>query len=95
MNREDVYKAIDTERDYQDKVWSQSNKSSNATCASAYILWMERYLHQARELASTTDETPGTPSCDTIMDVMRKVVALGVACAELHGMPERTKQERK
>lgn len=89
MNRQDVYAAIDSERDYQEEVWSSSNKSSGATNVSSFILWMERYLHQARELASTRDETPETESCDEIMDVVRKVAALAVACGEINGMPER------
>ena len=89
MERKDVYKAIDSERDYQNKIWDASNKSSNATCISAYILWMERYLHVARELASTSDETTGTATADAMMETIRKVAGLAVACGELHGMPSR------
>jgi hypothetical protein len=89
MKRSQVYTAIDTEREYQEKLWSNVNKSSGAINPSSFILWMERYLHIARDLASTRDETPGTQSCDEIMDVLRKVVALGVACGEINGMPER------
>ena len=87
--RDKVYDAINTERAYQDSLWDANTKSSGATSISAYILWMERYLHVARELASTTDETTGTPSANAIMDVIRKVAGLAVACGEIHGMPER------
>lgn len=87
--RQDIYKAIDTERDYQNKVWDANNKSSKATCISAYILWMERYLNVAREQASTSDETTGTETANAMMETIRKVAALAVACGEIHGMPER------
>jgi hypothetical protein len=90
--REEIYNAIDSERAYQEKVWSSANKSSNATSISAYILWMEHYLHLARTAASTKDETPGTEESREMLTTIRKVVALGVAMAELNGgFPRRDK----
>lgn len=87
--RAKVYVAIDTEREYQEKIWSNSDKASGATNVSSFLTWMRSYLRKAEDLASCNDETPGSEGCDKIMDVVRKVVALGVACGEINGMPER------
>jgi hypothetical protein len=86
MGRKDVYAAIDSERDYQENLWSNLNKTNNSP--SAFILWMEEYLSYARRLASTTDERPGK-GLDDIMERIRKVTALGVACMEIHGVKNR------
>ena len=85
MKRSDVYAAIDTERVHQDGIWEELNNTIDNP--SSYILWMERYLHNARELASTQDERMGTSGNTEIMDVLRKVIALGVAFAEKNGIP--------
>ncbi len=83
--RQKVYEAIDSERDYQDKVWDNTQNNNPAS----FILYMEEYLNRARTLASTREEAPGTEGCEEIMDMVRKVVALGVACGEVNGMPKR------
>jgi len=87
MNRSKVYAAIDSERDYQEKVWANMNRPFNNP--SSYILWMEEYLDKARKLVSSRDEKAGTEGCHEVMDMVRKVVALGVACGEANGMPLR------
>ena len=87
MTREQVYKVIDTEREYQDRIWSVLNKEISNP--SSYILWMEEYLNKARVLASSLDERKGTEGCEKIMDVIRKVTAMGIACMEINGAPER------
>ena len=91
LSRKEVLESLSTERDYQNQIWDANNKSSNATSISAYILWMEYQLQLARTLASTTDETTGTETANAIMEVVRKVGGLAVACGELHGMPQRQK----
>ena len=88
--REEVYKAIDSEREFQEKLWNNLNKEINNP--SSFILWMEEYISKARTLASTTDERNGTEECRKIMDVIRKVTALGVACMEINGAPHRKTQ---
>jgi hypothetical protein len=87
MTRRQVYDVIDSERDYQDKIWDNLNKTINNP--SSFILWMEEYLSHARKLASTKDERKGTEGCSEIMDTIRKVTALGVACMEINDAPHR------
>ena len=87
MTREEVYSVIDTERDFQDSLWDNLNKEISNP--SSFILWMEEYLSKARTLASKVDERKGTTGCSEIMDVIRKVTALGVACMEVNDAPKR------
>jgi hypothetical protein len=87
MTREQAYEVIDTEREYQEKIWSNLNKTINNP--SSFILWMEEYLSMARSIASKRDETKGTEGCAAIMEMLRKVTALGVACIEINDAPKR------
>lgn len=87
--RAEVYEAIDSERDYQDDRWNADTTSSEGRhTASEYILYMEHYLQEARRLASTTAEDNRT-----VLDFVRKVTALGVACMEDNGAPFRLEPE--
>jgi len=82
LTKQEAYQVIDTERDYQEKLWNNLNKEINNP--SSFILWVEEYLSKARTLASTKDERVGTEGNKEIMDVLRKVTALGVACIEIN-----------
>lgn len=79
--REDVYYIIDGERDYQDSKWGPQHDSRHEV--EAYVLYMENYLSEARKNLSTNG------GVELGLDTLRKVVALGVACFEQHGVPER------
>ena len=81
MDRIDIFDVISNERDYQDLKWTPDKHGNHEV--EAYLLYMEHYLSEARKSVSTTDGTEGA------LDSMRKVVALGVACFEKHGVPER------
>jgi hypothetical protein len=81
MERQEVYKVIDDERDYQDTKWPKQQHGNHEV--EAYLLYMEHYLSEARRAVSTSDGTSGA------LEQMRKVVALGVACFEKHGVSYR------
>lgn len=88
--RSEVYAAIDSERDYQEmrivRDGSTASPESPHT-PEEYLLYMEHYMGLARATASTV----WGPACKpAILDAMRKVIALGVACMEAHGAPHRT-----
>jgi len=85
--RKEVYNAISGEREYQNEKWGGLNDAVNSI--SAYTLWMEHQLDELRQLASTQDELPGTPTAEQMLHVVRKATALGVACMETHGAPLR------
>jgi len=88
MDRQSVYAVIDSERDYQHKVWNDANRKGAANNPSSFILFMEEYLCKARAVACRVDEG-NSEDVAKIMDIIRKVVALGVAAAEFNGMPKR------
>lgn len=91
MKRENVYKAIDSEREHQNKVWDgtkssrQPSNSKNAMdrTIDEFALYVVRYSNKLIEECGTSDNP------ETKLDVFRKIAALCVACGETHGMPER------
>jgi hypothetical protein len=89
MKRYEVYAVIDHERAYQDMRMERDGSTATPETSHTpeeYLLYMEHYMHLARETASTV----WGPECrEQLLDKMRKVVALGVACFEEHGVPHR------
>jgi hypothetical protein len=89
--RADVYKAIDGERTYQDKWEDADSRGKHET--GAFILFMEHYLKEARRLESTLENGGNcnwkVNGKEGSLDFVRKVTALGVACMEQNGAPER------
>jgi hypothetical protein len=78
--REQVYKTLDAERDYQDRKWDTAGRNKPTEC---YMLYMESYLKDAIHDISHNAGDQGA------LDKLRKVVALGIACFEDNGIPER------
>ena len=90
-NRQAVYHAINTERDYQEALIKEygpqrdSEEFARNHGVDSYIVFMEDYMRELKEIRARAwgvDENRG-------IDVMRKVVALGVACMEDYGAPLR------
>lgn len=79
--REKVYAAIDGERDYQElrRVRDGGQPSHTPT---EFLVYMRSYLNEALEKASRVWGEDADPA---ILDTMRKVVGLGVACMEENG----------
>lgn len=79
--REEVYAAIDGEREYQDA--GEGNAPGDmAQTVPVFILVLERYVAKAKKAWHTSGD-------DAALEVVRKVTAVGVACMEQHGAPER------
>lgn len=84
--REQVYHAINSERNYQDRQLGNAKRHEGQPpmTPGEFILCMEKCLEDAR----TAWYTPyGGVAC---LDNIRKVVATGVQCMELHGAPLRS-----
>lgn len=81
METSQVVKAIETERAYQDKRWTNPQSS-----VAEYILYMQHHLNKA---ASAISSSEAIQVHNSVMAQIRKVTALGVACGEQHGMPIR------
>jgi len=86
MERTDVYKCLDTERDYQDLRWSVRRNENGTPDAEKppieWITYIEYHLNEAKNAVYNLEDE------ETLAQV-RKVAALAVRCLELHGCPER------
>lgn len=82
MDRDSVYKAIDTERVYQDKKWGDTSQHPHEV--GAYLVLMEVHLQQAKVAWAGSAGDAGA------LEQLRKVLAIGVACSEQHGIPNRS-----
>lgn len=75
MDRKDVYKLIDDERDYQDKKPGHSKERDSNLTAATWILYMHKHLENAMNQIYEMSE-------ENALEEIRKVTALGVACME-------------
>lgn len=91
MKRNKVYKVIDGERDYQDKIWDGTASSKNPSfekgaldrTVDEFALYIKGYSDDLVQIASHSDDV------DKKLDVIRKVAGLCVACMEKHGAVKR------
>ena len=88
--RREVYAALDSERDYQDmrivRDGSTGDLAEHSHTPEEYLLYMQDYLTEGIHVASRTWGAACKPA---ILEVIRKVTALGVACMEQNGAPLR------
>jgi hypothetical protein len=86
-NREAAYAAIDSERDYQDKLWGDSlsggRPGDGERTVDEFALYIVGYTNDLLQKASHTLDT------EAKLDIIRKVGGLAVACMEQHGAPHR------
>lgn len=80
MNREDVYKLINAERDYQNEIWGRDDDSKTV---GSHLTLLRTYLRAAEDGYTYTDGNRKA------LDTVRKIAALAVRCMELHTTPER------
>lgn len=89
-SRAQVYAAIDTERTYQDALAKASAERFGTSFGHheipSYLLFMQQYLDLATARASM--DWSGDCYIETLK-IIRKIVALGVACMEEHGAIDR------
>lgn len=88
--RQDVYAALDSERDYQDMRISRDGTTAvgpeHYHTPEEFLLYMDYYLNLAKQTASTVWGSECKPA---IMEIVRKITALGVANMEANGAPKR------
>lgn len=87
MHRNDVFHALDSERFYQRRRWGFRQPDGSFLEAphsiEEFTLYMQDYLTEAiRQLSRLPEPDARTVATDTL----RKVVTLGVACFEQHGV---------
>jgi len=81
MKREDVYKLIDSERDYQDEKWNVGSTKTAGMHSrpEEWLVYMQDYLTESMNIAARTAEPL---SSKLIMDNIRKITGMGVAAME-------------
>lgn len=85
MNRQEVYRLIDTEREYQDTRWNRSNITHKHS-PEEWFTYMIDYINEAQHILSRED----FKTCNIkAMDIMRKVGAMAVAAMEENETPSR------
>lgn len=82
--REEVYKAIDGERDYQTSLWGTDEGFSNPLLIGEFLTLLEVYLRKAQE-EWIVEPRPEVNSLNTV----RKIAGIAVNCMEQHGAPQR------
>lgn len=85
MTREQVYAALDSEREYQDFRWQNPEHANHSI--EEWIVYMEAYLNKVKHDCTFVEGRSN--SSKEVTDGMRKVVALGVACLEQNGCENR------
>jgi len=88
MERSKVYERIDEERDYQEACRTACDWETGAkecTPPECFLVYMGQYLDRAEKAVLLA----ATATRQEVLANIRKVVALGVSCLELHGCPPR------
>ena len=84
-NQEDVFAAVIGERCYQDRKWGPPSVRPREV--GTYLTLMRKLLADAERAYAESDGDTAA------LDELRKVVAVGVACFEQHGVPSRMRKE--
>jgi len=87
MQRANVYKLIDGERDYQDRKWTPETTTSNGIhSVEEWLLYIHDYVHEGMNIGS---RKPRQESDVTCMEIIRKIAAMSVCAMEQHETPPR------
>ncbi len=85
--RQEVYNAIDSERDYQDGRWnSQTTTSDGRHSLEEWCTYIEDYVNEAQHILSRLPKQEAGPQA---LHIIRKVAAMAVCAMEQHGAPRR------
>lgn len=85
--RTDVYRAIDTERDYQDSFVLPERQYYQTHTLGEFVLMLNQYAAQAMQ-KWTHHSDAGDDYPESLHEV-RKIAAIAVRCMEQHGAPPR------
>lgn len=91
MDRKDVYKAIDSERDYQDVIWNSTTTAGDLHSFEEWFTYITDYVLEAQHKLSRSNQDDGY---EFSRHSMRKVAAMAVRALEQHGAEQREGFER-
>ena len=84
--RTEIYKRLDTERDYQDLRWTPRREANGTPDEEKPVAEWVNYIEY--HVSAAKNEVYHLNTEEALAHV-RKVAALAVRCLELHGCPER------
>lgn len=83
MNRSDVYKLVDGEREYQDsKRPCVDVKEDSEHSVADWVIFLDKLVQDAKMAVYHLDEK-------AVLENVRKITAVGVACMECFDTPPR------
>ena len=80
MTRQNVFEIISNERDYQNT--RPDSRTDNEKDVAEFVVYMEVLLNGAKAKIYSLEK-------EQALAFLRKTIAVGVACCEVHGVPER------
>ena len=87
VSRSEVYAAIDGEREYQDKRWTEGTTASRGIHSlEEWFAYIGDYVNEAEHILARENKQDADPKA---LGIMRKVTAMGVCAMEQHGAPSR------
>lgn len=85
--RLEIYGAIDGERAYQDGCWNpETTPSGGKHPIGSWLTFIRSYLREAEDKLS---RGPDPKASNDALDILRKIVGMGVACMEQNGVVHR------
>ena len=90
MKREDVYKLIDGERDYQNLKWNIATTSDSKRSLEEWFMYIEDYVNEAKHILSRETRKSRQTADIRAGNIMRKVAAMAVFAMEQHNVEQRT-----
>jgi len=88
-NRAEVYKAIDSERDFQDNFVMPERRYYRTHTLGEFVLMLNQYAAQAQEKWTHHTDEDSPDDFPPSLHEVRKIAALAVRCMEQHGAPHR------
>lgn len=83
----DVFKSIESERNYQDARWNpETTTSEGIHSLEEWIMYIEDYLSEAKHIISRSARQE---SDEKVLHIIRKVAGMAVCAMEQHGAPPR------
>jgi hypothetical protein len=83
--REEVYVAIDSEREYQINRWKKPASKVDHSIEE-WLVYIEDYINEAKHILSRKDDVVARAEA---LPIMRKIAAMAVTAMEQHGAPLR------
>lgn len=88
-DRDAVYKAIDSERDFQDNFVMPERRYFRTHTLGEFILMLNQYAAQAMQKWTHHSDGDSPDDFPPSLHEVRKIAALAVRCMEQHGAPHR------